>query len=89
MRAIGDDVNEIRGGLSTNHVCVVGDDACFFSGDISKRRTNDFQMVWTDVGDDRDLGINDVCGIPPTTHSDFDDVDVYCRGGKPVICGGA
>ena len=50
----------------------------------AERRAGELGVVHADVGDDGDLGVDDVGGVPPTEQPDLDHVDVDGDVGEPA-----
>ena len=60
----------------------------FSAGDVGQRRAGELGVVHADVGDDRDLRVDDVGGVPPAEQADLDHGDVDGDVGEPAERGG-
>ena len=60
------------------------DDPRLLPGDVGQRRAGELVVVHADVGDDGDLGVDDVGGVPPPEQADLDDGDVDGDVGEPA-----
>ena len=74
----------LRCGLSDDNRDAWLDDAGFLCGDLVQCIAQELHVVHADVGDDAELGDDDVGAVQATAQSDFDDGDVDLLFGKVV-----
>ena len=60
------------------------DDPRLLAGDVGERRAGELVVVHADVGDDGNLGVDHVGGVPATEQPDLDDGDVDGDVGEPA-----
>ena len=59
------------------------DDPGLLGGDVALGRPGELVVVHADVGDDGDLRVAHVGGVPPTEHADLDHCDIDREVGEP------
>ena len=80
----GQDGDQRRVGLADHGRARRLDDAGLLAGDVGERRAGELVVVHADVGDDGDLGVDDVGGVPATEQPDLDHGDVDGDVGEPA-----
>ena len=60
------------------------DDARLLAGDVGERRPGELGVVEPDVGDHRNLRVDDVRRVPAAEHPDLDHADVDGDVGEPA-----
>jgi len=64
------------------------DDAGLLAGDVSDGRAGELGVVEADIGDDRDLRLGDVGGVPSAKHADLENDHVHGGVGEVPEGGG-
>src|SRR3954449_10945617 len=83
-----EDLGESGIGLTQHERAAGLHDPGLLGRDVHQGGADGLGMVETHVGDDSNLAVGDVGGVPPSAEADLDDADVYGDVGVPPERGG-